>query len=49
VKHELYNRNLWPRGVVPKTTLAVFEDRDRVVQMWRSMGFRVLQIANGEF
>jgi hypothetical protein len=27
----------------------VFEDRDQVVQMWRKLGLRTLQVANGRF
>lgn len=27
----------------------VFDDRDQVVEMWRSNGVRVLQVANGDF
>jgi len=29
--------------------VAVFDDRDRVVQMWRANGFACFQVANGEF
>ena len=29
--------------------VAVFDDRDRVVQMWRKAGFTCLQVAAGEF
>lgn len=28
---------------------AVFDDRDRVVRMWRSLGLRVFQVADGNF
>ena len=33
-------------GFEPKM---VFEDRDRVVKMWRENGVRCLQVANGDF
>jgi len=29
--------------------LCVLDDRNRVVAMWRRRGFRVLQVANGDF
>lgn len=29
--------------------LCVFEDRDRVVKMWRELGFTCLQVAQGDF
>lgn len=29
--------------------ICVFEDRDRVVQMWRSIGVKCLQVAEGKF
>lgn len=29
--------------------VAVFDDRDRVVQMWRNAGVTCFQVASGEF
>lgn len=29
--------------------VAVFEDRDRVVKMWRGLGVQCFQVANGDF
>jgi FMN phosphatase YigB (HAD superfamily) len=36
-------------GITPANTLCIFEDRDGVVQVLRTNGFRVLQVANGNF
>ena len=36
-------------GVTPENTLFVLDDRDQVVRMWRGRGFRVLQVAHGDF
>jgi hypothetical protein len=49
VKEEIYERHLIPEGVNPHSTLFVLDDRDRVVNMWRRNGFRVLQVAPGNF
>jgi len=49
VKEEILDTALTPAGVTPTNTLAVFDDRDRVVAMWRRRGFRVLQVAPGDF
>lgn len=35
--------------LVPDDVLCVLDDRDRVVAMWRRRGFRVLQVADGDF
>ena len=45
VKLELYERYVKPRYNV----LAVFDDRDQVVQMWREQGLTCLQVAEGNF
>ena len=29
--------------------VGVFDDRDQVVQMWRSLGLTVFQVADGDF
>lgn len=49
VKEEIYHQELVPRLVVPSTTLLVLDDRDRVVNKWRELGFRTLQVAPGDF
>lgn len=36
-------------GITPDRVLCVLDDRDRVVNMWRSRGFRCLQVAPGDF
>lgn len=36
-------------GLTSENTLFVLEDRQRVVDMWRSNGFRCFQVADGSF
>ncbi|WP_163557551.1 hypothetical protein [Halomonas sp. NO4] len=36
-------------GLTPENTTAVFEDRDKVVAMWRDKGFTCCQVAEGGF
>jgi predicted kinase len=45
IKAELFNRHI--RGNY--NIVAVFDDRDRVVEMWRSLGLLVCQVAKGDF
>ena len=45
VKYEMYRDNVAGKYNV----LAVFDDRDQVVQMWRKIGIKVLQVAEGDF
>lgn len=45
IKAELFNRHI--RGKY--NTVAVFDDRNRVVEMWRSLGLLVNQVAEGDF
>lgn len=45
VKQELYEQHIRPRYDVQ----VVFDDRDRVVKMWRSLGLLCLQVAEGDF
>lgn len=45
VKLEIYRREIEPRWPVAW----VLDDRDQVVQMWRSLGLTVLQVAPGGF
>lgn len=45
VKRLLYRRMIKPNYEV----VAVLDDRDRVVRMWRDLGLTVLQVAEGDF
>jgi hypothetical protein len=45
VKEEIYRSYIQPRYSVT----AVFDDRDRVVKMWRRIGLVCLQVADGDF
>lgn len=45
IKSELFNRHILGKY----NTVAVFDDRNRVVQMWRSRGLLVNQVAEGDF
>jgi hypothetical protein len=45
VKRELYERHVKPNY----TVTAVFDDRAKVVRMWRALGLTVLQVADGNF
>jgi hypothetical protein len=45
VKRELYERYIAPLGEV----FLVLDDRDKVVQMWQSLGLTCLQVAAGDF
>lgn len=45
IKAELFNRHI--RGKY--NIVCVYDDRDRVVEMWRSLGLLVCQVAKGEF
>lgn len=45
IKAELFNRHI--RGKY--NTVAVFDDRKRVVETWRSLGLLVNQVAEGDF
>ena len=45
IKYELYEQML-ADGYRPEL---VFEDRDRVVKMWREMGIKCLQVDYGDF
>ena len=45
VKRELYEKHIEPNFEV----IGVFDDRDRVVKMWRELGLRVYQVAPGDF
>ncbi|KKM22378.1 hypothetical protein LCGC14_1626000, partial [marine sediment metagenome] len=43
-------KSRWIKEVkLDSATTIVFEDRDRTVEMWRSCGFRVFQVAPGPF
>ena len=45
VKREMYQTHIEPRY----TVLCVFDDRNRVVQMWRELGLLCFQVAEGDF
>ncbi len=45
VKQELYDNHI--RGKY--NVLVVFDDRDQVVKMWRSLGLKCFQVADGRF
>ncbi len=45
VKYHLFNEHI--RGKL--NVLAVFDDRDQVVEMWRKLGLKCLQVAPGDF
>ena len=36
-------------GLTPDNTVAVFEDRDKMVAAWREWGFVCFQVASGDF
>jgi hypothetical protein len=46
VKEEILDRDI---RLEPSQVWFVLDDRDRVVSMWRRRGFRVLQVAEGDF
>lgn len=45
VKLEIYKQQIQPKYDV----LVVFDDRNRVVKMWRDQGLTCLQVAEGDF
>lgn len=45
VKREIYEREIKDKYDI----IAVFEDRDQCVQMWRGLGMTCLQVANGGY
>lgn len=45
IKYDLYNENIKDKFYIE----GVFDDRDQVVKMWRSIGFRVYQVNYGNF
>jgi hypothetical protein len=45
VKREIYENEIAPYFEVE----GIFDDRDRVVKMWRSLGLTCLQVAEGNF
>lgn len=45
IKREIYEEYIEPLYAVQ----IVLEDRDQVVKMWRSLGLRTLQVADGDF
>lgn len=49
VKSELLSQLLEDRNIGLKDIVAVFEDRQHVVDMYRAKGLKVLQVAEGNF
>ena len=45
VKLEIFDREVRERYNV----VGVFDDRNKVVSMWRSLGLTVFQVADGDF
>lgn len=45
VKPEL----LAAKGITPEDVLCIFEDRNSMVTRWRDLGFRCLQVCEGDF
>jgi predicted kinase len=45
IKYELFTRHVAPRFNV----LNVFDDRDRVVRLWRALGLPTFQVGDGDF
>jgi hypothetical protein len=45
VKLEIFDREIRERYYV----VGVFDDRNKVVSMWRSLGLTVYQVADGDF
>lgn len=45
IKHEIYTQQIEPNYNI----LFVLDDRNQVVQMWRSIGLTCLQVADGDF
>lgn len=45
IKAEIFERDIRPQYNI----VAVFDDRDQVVEMWRSLGLTCLQVAPGNF
>jgi hypothetical protein len=45
VKRELYERHIKDKY----TVVAVLDDRNKVVKMWRDLGLTCLQVAEGDF
>lgn len=46
---ELKSRWLEELGLAPERVAAVFDDRDKMVKMWREKGYRCAQVAPGNF
>jgi hypothetical protein len=45
IKQEIYHKMIEPKYDV----FLIFDDRDRVVEMWRSLGLTCYQVASGNF
>lgn len=49
VKKEVFDAWLRDNDLVPEDITAIFEDRQRVVDMWRTAGYKVLQVDPGDY
>jgi acid phosphatase class B len=49
VKPELIEKWMWCNKVKPSDIFLILEDRDSMVAMWRELGYRCLQVADGKF
>ena len=49
VKKEVLDEWLEKNCFEPEDVFAIFEDRARVVDMWRTAGYRVLQVEPGDY
>lgn len=45
----LKRRWVTEKGFTPENVLCILDDRQKVVNMWREMGFTCLQVAPGDF
>lgn len=49
VKKEVFDAFLQEEEIKPSDIKGIFEDRKRVVDMWRTAGYRVFQVDPGEY
>lgn len=49
VKKEVLDAWMRENNVIPHQIFGIFEDRKRVVDMWRTAGYRVFQVDPGEY
>lgn len=46
---EIVKREIYDRFISNRDVLCVFDDRNKVVSMWRELGLTCLQVAEGDF